>query len=61
MFSFGLKFESMEEANSIENIDGDRFFVAKYNIKLQGLLIDEDEFEITKTLRKTRIGYTVDR
>ena len=54
-----LLFDSMEEANSIENIDGDRFFVAKYNIKLLGMLIDEQEFEITKTLRKIKLGYEV--
>ena len=58
---FPLKFESMEEANTIENIDGDRFFVSKYNLILQGFLIDEKEFEITKTVRKTKIGYVVER
>lgn len=58
---FPLTLESMEEANSIENIDGDRFYVSKYNIKLQGYIQDEEEFEITKTLRKTKIGYSVQR
>jgi hypothetical protein len=49
--------EGLEEANSIENIDGDRFFVSKYTVKLQGFIQDEKEFEIVKTLRKTKISY----
>ena len=58
---FPLMFDSMEEANTIENIEGDRFFVSKYNVKLLGFIQDEKEFEITKTLRKTKIGYVVER
>jgi len=58
---FPITLESMEEANSIENIDGDRFYVSKYNLKLQGYIQDEEEFEITKTLRKTKIGVSVQR
>ena len=58
---FPLLLESIEEANTIENIDGDRFFVSKYNLNLLGFIIDEKEFEITKTLRKTKISYSVVR
>ena len=58
---FPLMLESMDEANSIENIDGDRFFVARYIVKLLGFIQDEKEFEITKTLRKIKINYEVVR
>ena len=58
---FPLMLETMDEANSIENIDGDRFFVARYTVKLLGFIQDEKEFEITKTLRKVKIGYEVVR
>lgn len=58
---FPLMLESMDEANSIENIDGDRFFVSRYIVKLLGFIQDEKEFEITKTLRKIRISYEVVR
>lgn len=58
---FPVKLEGIEEANTIENIDGDRFYVSKYNLKLSGYILDEKEFEITKTIRKTRLGYSVDR
>lgn len=53
-------FESFSEANPIENIDGDRFFVSKYLIKLMGFIQDEKDFEIVKTTRKPRIAITVD-
>jgi hypothetical protein len=54
---FPIFLESMDEANPIENIDGDRFFVSKYTLTLKGYILDEKEFEITKTLRKPRITY----
>lgn len=54
-----LLFEGFAESNTIENIDGDRFFVAKYALKVLGFIQDEKEFEIVKTLRKPRIGYSL--
>lgn len=54
-----LLFEGFAEANPIENIDGDRFFVSKYALKILGFIQDEKEFEIVKTIRRTKIGYSV--
>ncbi len=54
-----LHFEGFAEANPIENIDGDRFFVSKYALKILGFIQDEKEFEIVKTTRRPRIGYIV--
>jgi hypothetical protein len=54
-----LIFEGFAEANPIENIDGDRFFVSKYALKILGFIQDEKEFEIVKTTRRPRIGYVV--
>jgi len=54
-----MAFEGFAEANPIENIDGDRFFVSKYALKVQGFIQDEKEFEIVKTTRRPRIGYVV--
>jgi hypothetical protein len=54
-----LMFEGFAEANPIENIDGDRFFVSKYALKILGFIQDEKEFEVVKALRKPRIGYVV--
>lgn len=54
-----LLFEGFAESNPIENIDGDRFFVSKYALKILGFIQDEKDFEIVKTIRKTKIGYSV--
>jgi len=54
-----LHFEGFAEANPIENIDGDRFFVSKYALKILGFIQDEKEFEIVKTTRQPKIGYIV--
>jgi len=54
-----LHFEGFAEANSIENIDGDRFFVSKYALKILGFIQDEKEFEIIKTMRQPKIDYVV--
>ena len=54
-----LLFEGFAEANPIENIDGDRFFVSKYALKILGFIQDEKEFKVVKTIRKTRIGVNV--
>jgi hypothetical protein len=58
---FPLMLEGIDEPKSLENVDGDRFFVARYTLKLMGFIQDEKEFEITKTLRKTKIGYIIER
>lgn len=54
-----LIFEGFAEANPIENIDGDRFFVSKYALKILGFIQDEKEFEIVKTTRRPQIGIVV--
>lgn len=57
---FPILFEGFSEANTVENIDGDRYYVTKYDIKILGSIRDEDEYEIVKTLRKPRFGYTIE-
>lgn len=47
-----LFLDSVTEANTIENIDGDKFFVSKYNITLRGFIRNEEDFSIVKTYRK---------
>jgi hypothetical protein len=56
-----LIFEGFAEANPIENIDGDRFFVAKYALKVLGFIQDEKEFEIVKTMRKPKFSIVLDK
>jgi hypothetical protein len=56
-----LTFEGFAEANPIENIDGDRFFVSKYALKVLGFIQDEKEFEIVKTMRRPKIGIVIQK
>jgi hypothetical protein len=52
-----LKFEDLGENNTVETIDGDRLFVTKFTVLLQGFIQNEKDFEITKTKRKSVFGY----
>jgi len=54
-----LLFEGFDEANPIENIDGDRFFVSRYTLKALAFIQDEKEFEITKTSRRPIFSYHI--
>ena len=54
-----LLFEGFTESNPIENIDGDRYFVSKYTLKLLGYIRDEKDYEIVKTTRKPRCTTTI--
>ncbi len=53
-----LFLDDIGEPHSMENIDGDRFYLSTYKIKLQGLIRDESEYELVKTFRKKIISYT---
>jgi hypothetical protein len=55
-----IHLESTDEANSIENVDGDRLYVSKYVLRVLGYIQNEEEFEITKTSRKPRFGIKLD-
>jgi len=56
---FPLLLENIAEPKNIENIEGDKLFISKYTVKILGYLQNEDEFEIVKTLRKTKINQIV--
>lgn len=52
-------FESFDESNTVENIDGDKFFLSKYTIRVMGYIRDEKDYEIVKTSRTPRFGYAL--
>ena len=56
---FPVLLESIDETNNIENIDGDKYIVGKYKFRLKGAIQKEEEFEITKTFRKTKISTNI--
>jgi len=51
----------IQEANTIDNVDGDRFYVGQYTLLCKAFIQDEEEFEITKTSRKPRFGYDLSK
>lgn len=51
--------EEMSESNTIEDTEGDRFYNCKYTFKVLGFIQDENEYEIVKTTRNTKISYGV--
>lgn len=55
-----MSFEGFTESNPIENIDGDKFFVSKYTIRVMGFIQDEKDFQIAKTMRKSGIGIAIE-
>lgn len=50
-----LYLDNISEANTIENIDGDKLFVSKYTIILKGFIRNEEDFKVVKTYRKNNI------
>jgi len=51
-----ITLEGMNEENTVQDVQGDRYFVTSYTLKVMGYIQDEKEFEITKTNRLPRIG-----
>lgn len=52
--------EDISEPKTIENIDGDKFYISKYKVKTLGFIQNEDDFRIVKTTRKPRFKTTID-
>jgi hypothetical protein len=44
-----LLLEAMDEEDTITNANGDRYYVTRYELKTLAFILDEKEFEITKT------------
>jgi hypothetical protein len=51
-----LLLESIEEGNTIENVDGDRYYVSIYKFRSQAFILNDKDFEITNTTRIPRVG-----
>jgi hypothetical protein len=49
--------DRIEEGNTIDNVDGDRYFVGIYSLLVKAFIQDEKEFEIAKTSRPPRLGF----
>jgi len=56
---FPILLDELTEENTVQNIDGDKYFVTAYKLKIQGYIQNEKEFEVVKTTRPPKISYGV--
>lgn len=52
--------DEISEPKTIENIDGDKFYISKYKFQLLGFIQNENDFKIVKTTRLPRFNISVD-
>ena len=50
---FPIMLENIGDESSVDNLDGKRYYVQTYEMRLMGYLIDEDEFEVVPALERT--------
>jgi hypothetical protein len=52
---FPILLESIGDESQIDNLDGKRYYVQSYEMKLQGYLVDEEEFDVKPAISRTFI------
>jgi hypothetical protein len=52
---FPILLESIGDESQIDNLEGKRYYVQSYEMKLQGYLVDEEEFEVKPAISRTFI------
>lgn len=57
---FPILLEDIGDESTMDSIDAKRYYVQTYEMKLQGYLVDEDEFEIVPALERAIVAIEVD-
>jgi hypothetical protein len=57
---FPIMLENIGDESTVENIDAKRYYVQTYEMKLQGYLVDENEFEVTPALERAIVSVEID-
>ena len=57
---FPIMLESIGDESTVDNIDGKRYYVQTYEMKLMGYLVDEDEFEVVPAIEKAFVSIELD-
>ena len=57
---FPIMLESIGDESTIDNLEGRRYYVQNYEMKLMGYLVDEDEFEVVPALERSFVSVEVD-
>lgn len=50
--------DNVNDESNMEDFEGQRFYTQSYNILMMGFLQDQNDFEVTKGVRRTVIGLT---
>lgn len=57
---FPILMESIGDESTIDDIDGKRYYVQTYELKMQAYILDEDEFEVKPGLERAILSYEVE-
>lgn len=57
---FPILLESIGDESQIDDLEGKRFYVQTYEMKLQGYLVDEEEFEVKPAISRAFISTELD-
>ena len=57
---FPIMLESIGDESTVDNLEGKRYYVQTYEMRLMGYLIDEDEFEVVPALERTFVTIEMD-
>lgn len=57
---FPILLESIGDESQIDNLDGKRFYVQTYEMKLQGYLVDEEEFDVKPAISRMFVSTEIE-
>jgi hypothetical protein len=57
---FPIMLESIGDESQIDNLDGKRFYVQTYEMKLQGYLVDEEEFDVKPAISRMFVSTEIE-
>jgi len=58
---FPILLESIGDESQIDDLEGKRFYVQTYEMKLQGYLVDEEEFDVKPAISRAFISTEIER
>jgi hypothetical protein len=57
---FPIMLESIGDESTVDNLEGKRYYVQTYEMRLMGYLVDEDEFEVVPALERAFVSIELD-
>ena len=57
---FPILLESIGDESQIDDLEGKRFYVQTYEMKLQGYLVDQEEFEVKPAVNRAFVTFEVE-